>query len=141
MHQKIVIIDEKTVLLGSLNVLSQSRTREVMLVMHGAYFARKLLEDERAADFSAPPRCAACRGTKIDLRRSNKTGTGTGGATTEAVPAGHRGIENPGPSSSVAECNPPRAVGDDSESWNLRSVLLSCLNAAFSATVVSLAVV
>jgi hypothetical protein len=74
MHQKIVVIDEKTVLLGSLNVLSQSRTREVMLVMHGAYFARKLLEDERAADFAAPPRCGVCRGTKIDLRRSGKTG-------------------------------------------------------------------
>lgn len=74
MHQKIVVIDEKIVLLGSLNVLSQSRTREVMLVMHGAYFARKLLEDERAADFATPPRCAACRGTKIDLRRSTKAG-------------------------------------------------------------------
>jgi phosphatidylserine/phosphatidylglycerophosphate/cardiolipin synthase-like enzyme len=74
MHQKIVIIDEKTVLLGSLNVLSQSRTREVVLVMHGAYYARKLLEDERAEDFAAPPRCGACRGTKIDLRRSSKTG-------------------------------------------------------------------
>jgi phosphatidylserine/phosphatidylglycerophosphate/cardiolipin synthase-like enzyme len=74
MHQKIVIIDEKTVLLGSLNVLSQSRTREVMLVMHGAYYARRLLEDERAEDFAAPPRCGACRGTKIDLRRSGKTG-------------------------------------------------------------------
>ena len=74
MHQKIVIIDEKTVLLGSLNVLSQSRTREVMLVMHGAYFARKLLEQERAEDFAAPPRCGICRGTKVDLRRSGKTG-------------------------------------------------------------------
>jgi hypothetical protein len=74
MHQKIVVIDEKTVLLGSLNVLSQSRTREVMLVMHGAYFARKLLERERAEDFAAVPRCAACRGTKIDLRRMGKAG-------------------------------------------------------------------
>jgi hypothetical protein len=69
MHQKIVIIDENTVLLGSVNVLSQSWTREVMLVMRGAYFARKLLEHERASDFAAPPRCAACSGTKIDLRR------------------------------------------------------------------------
>ncbi len=69
MHQKIVVIDEKIVLLGSLNVLSQSRTREVMLVMHGAHFARRLLQDERAEDFASPPRCGACRGTKIDLRR------------------------------------------------------------------------
>lgn len=74
MHQKIVVIDEKTVLLGSLNVLSQSRTREVMLVMQGAYFARKLLDSERAADFAAQPTCGICRGTKIDLRRSGKTG-------------------------------------------------------------------
>jgi AAA domain/PLD-like domain len=74
MHQKIVVIDEKTVLLGSLNVLSQSWTREVMLVMQGAYFARKLLERERAEDFAAVPRCAACRGTKIDLRRGRKAG-------------------------------------------------------------------
>jgi hypothetical protein len=73
MHQKIVVIDDKTVLLGSLNVLSQSRTREVMLVMHGAYFARKLLESERAADFAVPPRCGVCQGTKIDLRRSGRT--------------------------------------------------------------------
>jgi hypothetical protein len=77
MHQKIVVIDEKTVLLGSLNVLSQSRTREVMLVMRGAYFARKLLEGERAADFAAPPRCGICRGTKINLRRSGKKGDWT----------------------------------------------------------------
>lgn len=69
MHQKIVIIDEKTVLLGSLNSLSQSWTREVMLVMNGAHFARKLLEHEHAADIAVPPRCGACRGTMIDLRR------------------------------------------------------------------------
>jgi phosphatidylserine/phosphatidylglycerophosphate/cardiolipin synthase-like enzyme len=74
MHQKIVVIDEKTVLLGSLNVLSQSWTREVMLVMQGAHFARKLLERERAEDFAAAPTCVACRGTKIDLRRGRRTG-------------------------------------------------------------------
>jgi AAA domain/PLD-like domain len=74
MHQKIVVIDEKTVLLGSLNVLSQSWTREVMLVMQGAYFARKLLERERAEDFAAVPSCVACQGTKIDLRRGRKAG-------------------------------------------------------------------
>lgn len=74
MHQKIVVIDEKTVMLGSLNVLSQSWTREVMLVMHGGHFARRLLEDERAEDFASPPRCGACRGTKVNLRRSGRTG-------------------------------------------------------------------
>jgi len=72
MHQKIVVLDEQTVLLGSLNVLSQSRTREVMLVMRGAHFARRLLGHERAEDFAAPPRCGDCNGTMIDLRRNTK---------------------------------------------------------------------
>src|SRR5690606_30513340 len=46
MHQKIVVIDERLVMLGSLNTLSQSRTREVMITVHGRHFARKLLEHE-----------------------------------------------------------------------------------------------
>ena len=69
MHQKIVVIDDRTVLLGSLNTLSQSWTREVMLVMIGSHFARKILEHERATDFSSPPSCRICRSTQIDLRR------------------------------------------------------------------------
>ncbi|MBM0274515.1 AAA domain-containing protein [Micromonospora tarensis] len=69
MHQKIVIIDDETVLLGSLNSLSQSWTREVMLTVRGAHFARKLLEHEHGAQFAAPPRCGACGGAKVDLRR------------------------------------------------------------------------
>ena len=69
MHQKIIVIDEETVLLGSLNTLSQSWTREVMLVMRGGHFARKLLAHEHAADFATPPTCGACNGTKVDLRR------------------------------------------------------------------------
>ncbi|WP_030371092.1 AAA domain-containing protein [Streptomyces rimosus] len=69
MHQKIAVIDERTVMLGSLNVLSQSWTREVMLTMRGAHFARKLLEHEHAAVFAAPPRCDRCRGKEIEIRR------------------------------------------------------------------------
>jgi RecA/RadA recombinase len=69
MHQKIVVIDEETVLLGSLNTLSQSWTREVMLAMRGSHFARKLLEHEHAKEFAVPPRCAVCRGNQVDLRR------------------------------------------------------------------------
>ncbi|MEV0168977.1 AAA domain-containing protein [Nonomuraea fuscirosea] len=69
MHQKIAIIDERTVMLGSQNILSQSRTREVMVTMHGAHFARKLLEHEHAADFVSPPPCGRCGGRDIDLRR------------------------------------------------------------------------
>ena len=69
MHQKIVVIDEATVLLGSLNVLSQSRTREVMLTMRGSHFAQKLLKHEHAVEFSSPPRCAECKSSSVDLRR------------------------------------------------------------------------
>lgn len=69
MHQKILVIDEKTVVLGSLNVLSQSWTREVMVTMRGAHFARKLLQHEHAKDFSRPPACGACGLRKVDLRR------------------------------------------------------------------------
>ncbi|MGX1851673.1 AAA domain-containing protein [Streptomyces sp. NPDC055299] len=69
MHQKIAVIDERTVMLGSLNVLSQYWTREVMLTMRGAHFARKLLEHEHAAVFAAPPRCGRCDGAEIEIRR------------------------------------------------------------------------
>ncbi|MFE3591544.1 AAA domain-containing protein [Streptomyces niveus] len=68
MHQKIAVIDERTVMLGSLNVLSQSWTREVMLTMRGAHFARKLLAHEHAAVFAAPPRCGRCGGDEIEIR-------------------------------------------------------------------------
>jgi phosphatidylserine/phosphatidylglycerophosphate/cardiolipin synthase-like enzyme len=70
MHQKIVVIDEKTVLFGSLNALSQLRTREVMITMRGSYFARKVLEHEHAAEFAVPPRCGECQGTQVELRRN-----------------------------------------------------------------------
>ncbi|MFV2116918.1 AAA domain-containing protein [Streptomyces sp. Act-28] len=69
MHQKIAVIDEHTVMIGSLNTLSQSWTREVMVTMRGGHFARKLLEHERAELFTRPPKCARCGGTSIELRR------------------------------------------------------------------------
>lgn len=69
MHQKIVVIDEHTVLLGSLNSLSQSRSREVMLTIKGGHFAGKILAHEHAEDFAKPPRCGSCRGDDVDLRR------------------------------------------------------------------------
>jgi hypothetical protein len=40
-----------------------------MLTMRGGHFARKLLEHEHAEVFSNPPRCGACRGATVDLRR------------------------------------------------------------------------
>jgi hypothetical protein len=54
------------------NVLSQSRTREVMLTMRGAHFARRILDHERATDFASPPPCGRCGGGEIDLRRGTK---------------------------------------------------------------------
>ncbi|GAA4961480.1 AAA domain-containing protein [Actinoplanes utahensis] len=69
MHQKIVVIDERTTLLGSLNVLSQRWTREVMVAMRGSHFARKMLEHEHAAAFSRQPPCGVCGSHQVDLRR------------------------------------------------------------------------
>ena len=51
-HQKVVVIDDHTVMLGSLNVLSQHRTREVMITTRGAHFARRLLADLHAEEFA-----------------------------------------------------------------------------------------
>ncbi|GHH81679.1 hypothetical protein GCM10017771_04200 [Streptomyces capitiformicae] len=69
MHQKIAVIDERTVMIGSLNTLSQSWTREVMVTIRGGHFARKLLEHEHAELFTRPPKCGRCGGTSIELRR------------------------------------------------------------------------
>ncbi|MEV7966979.1 AAA domain-containing protein [Sphaerisporangium sp. NPDC088356] len=69
MHQKIAVIDEHTVMLGSLNALSQRWTREIMLTVRGGHFARKILEHEHAEDFSRPPRCGGCQRNDVDLRR------------------------------------------------------------------------
>ncbi len=74
MHQKIVVIDEHTVMIGSLNTLSQHWTREVMVTMRGGYFARKILEHEHAELFAQPPKCGRCGGSYIELRR-RKNGT------------------------------------------------------------------
>ncbi|WP_327174329.1 AAA domain-containing protein [Streptomyces sp. NBC_01335] len=69
MHQKIAVFDEQVVLLGSLNALSQSWTREVMVAMRGAHFARRLLAHEHAETFARPPKCGRCRGAEIEIRR------------------------------------------------------------------------
>jgi hypothetical protein len=71
-HQKVVVIDDHTVMLGSLNPLSQHRTRELMITTRGAHFARRLLTDLHAEEFAAVPRCRACGGDQVDLRRGAK---------------------------------------------------------------------
>ncbi|BFU43901.1 AAA domain-containing protein [Krasilnikovia sp. MM14-A1004] len=96
LHQKIVVIDERLVLLGSLNTLSWRDTREVMLVMEGEYFARKLLKHEQAHAMARPPRCGQCGATTIALRRTVRQGwywrcyapTGDTGGDGEPTPCG-----------------------------------------------------
>jgi phosphatidylserine/phosphatidylglycerophosphate/cardiolipin synthase-like enzyme len=73
MHQKIVIIDEQVVMMGSLNTTSQSRTREVMLTIRGGHFARRLLEHEHAAVFAAPPSCPHCGKREVEIRRGTNS--------------------------------------------------------------------
>ena len=73
-HEKVVVIDDHTVMMGSLNALSQHRSREVMITMHGHHWARKLLTHLHAEEFSKPPRCGACKGQQVDLRRAGSSG-------------------------------------------------------------------
>jgi phosphatidylserine/phosphatidylglycerophosphate/cardiolipin synthase-like enzyme len=73
MHQKVVVVDERTVMFGSLNVLSQRRSREVMVTMQGHHWARKLLKELHAEAFARPPRCGACKRQTVDLRRTSGT--------------------------------------------------------------------
>jgi hypothetical protein len=70
-HEKVVVIDDHIVMLGSLNALSQHRSREVMITMRGYHWARKLLTSLHAEEFSKPPRCGSCQGQQVDLRRAN----------------------------------------------------------------------
>lgn len=69
-HRKIVVVDEHTVLLGSLNVLSNNpgKTRETMITMEGRAFAARLLEELRAEEVGTPERCGSC-GSGMELRR------------------------------------------------------------------------
>ncbi|XVV05770.1 AAA domain-containing protein [Actinosynnema sp. CA-248983] len=68
-HKKIVVVDERVVLIGSHNPLSQRGSREVMLTCRGSAFARRLLGELAAEDVANPPRCAKCGG-ETELRRS-----------------------------------------------------------------------
>jgi phosphatidylserine/phosphatidylglycerophosphate/cardiolipin synthase-like enzyme len=74
-HEKVVIVDNHTVMLGSLNALSQRWSREVMVTMRGRHWARRLLSHLHAEEFSRPPQCGVCGGEQIDLRR--KAGAGS----------------------------------------------------------------
>lgn len=69
MHQKIIVVDDRTTLLGSLNPLSHRDTREVMVEHEGPWFATKLLQHEYAEHFANAPHCEVCRAT-AELRRA-----------------------------------------------------------------------
>ncbi|PSK99016.1 phospholipase D-like protein [Murinocardiopsis flavida] len=63
MHQKIAVIDEEVVFIGSMNVLSHRRDggrREIMTVVESAAYARHILDFERVDQLSRPPRCPKC---------------------------------------------------------------------------------
>jgi hypothetical protein len=68
-HQKIIVIDDHTVMMGSLNALSQQRSREAMITMRGQYFARRLLRELRAEEYTSPPVCGACQ-QQVALRQT-----------------------------------------------------------------------
>lgn len=74
-HEKVIVIDDRTVMMGSLNALSQQRSREIMITMRGHHWARKLLSHLHAEEFSKPPRCGACNGRQVDLRRAGSGGS------------------------------------------------------------------
>jgi hypothetical protein len=69
MHQKIVVVDRRITLLGSLNPLSHRDTREVMVEHEGLWFATNLLQHEHAEHFANPPECDVCKAT-AELRRA-----------------------------------------------------------------------
>ncbi|WP_045314209.1 AAA domain-containing protein [Lentzea aerocolonigenes] len=68
-HRKVVVIDRRTVLMGSHNPLSQRRSREVMITCQGTAFAERLLQDLQAEKFGDPPVCSQC-GRDFELWRS-----------------------------------------------------------------------
>jgi hypothetical protein len=69
MHQKIMVIDEQSVFLGSVNTLSHHARHEIMVQHISTRFARTLLDHEHAQTFSRPPACRACD-IPTELRRS-----------------------------------------------------------------------
>ncbi|OHV31556.1 MULTISPECIES: AAA domain-containing protein [Pseudofrankia] len=69
MHQKIVIVDDETVFVGSYNTLSSTGRREIMIRHRGRRFAAQVLRHERAAQLAEPPSCPK-EGAVMDGARS-----------------------------------------------------------------------
>lgn len=72
-HRKIVVIDRRTVLFGSLNALSANpgNTRESMLTMDGRAFAERLLIELDAEILGDPQACSGC-GNPMEVRGGGK---------------------------------------------------------------------
>jgi hypothetical protein len=72
-HRKIVVIDRRTVLFGSLNALSANpgSTRESMLTMDGRAFAERLLLELDAETLGDPRACTGC-GNPMEVRGGGK---------------------------------------------------------------------
>jgi hypothetical protein len=72
-HRKIVVVDRRVVLYGSLNVLSNNpgSTRESMLTLEGRAFAERLLVELEAETFGTPKPCTGC-GTVMEVRGGGK---------------------------------------------------------------------
>ncbi|MDV9198758.1 AAA domain-containing protein [Streptomyces sp. Wh19] len=73
MHQKILVVDERTTFLGSLNTLSHrprgsGARREIMVRFRGSRFARTLLEHEHASALFRPAVCTRC-GSEMEARK------------------------------------------------------------------------
>jgi phosphatidylserine/phosphatidylglycerophosphate/cardiolipin synthase-like enzyme len=85
-HEEIVVIDDHTIMLGSLNALSRHRSREVMITMRGSHWARKLLTDLHAEEFSSRRAAEPAKASKWTSVARLTVAVGIGGATTR--PAG-----------------------------------------------------
>ncbi|HEY8455489.1 MAG TPA: AAA domain-containing protein [Actinopolymorphaceae bacterium] len=68
-HRKVIVIDDHTVLLGSNNALSQSRSREIMVGVRGRAFVKELAKSMNLAALEDVPHCRSC-GCDYELRRS-----------------------------------------------------------------------
>jgi len=71
MHQKIVILDEETTFLGSLNTLAHSAKaprREIMVRHRGRRYAERILSHERAVTFAEPQYCPEDK-EPLEIRR------------------------------------------------------------------------
>jgi hypothetical protein len=90
-HEKVVVIDDQIVMLGSLNTLSQRRSREVMITMRGRHWAHRLLGHLHAEEFSRPPRCGACNRETVDLRRRPNAGSWYWHCYSQTCPAHGKG--------------------------------------------------